>query len=313
MFTLVLLALADQGDGREAARLASSIAARHGAGFAAQSVSAPLSQEGGCVLQLPGEDILAERRAGLEALLREVMPPGLTADVLQSAGFAHVEILKTARVLGPDLLVVGGLDAAELCRRELSDSRRGAAALIAEGAPCPVLVAAPATQASQGPFERILTAVDLSAHSGDSAHARTQLTFAARLAAREGADLIVLNVLRLSSESGGQPALGQPELERSLTSARERLAFLCHGLPGADRFTLLASEGSAGVEILKHARERQADLLLLARPEKGAVGDVLDYVLEGARCPVMLVDSDPSAASAATSTSAPRAASAAKG
>lgn len=281
MFTLVLLALADKADGATAAQLAATLAARHGAGFAALSVSGPLSQEGGCVLQLPGEEALAERRAGVETLLREVMPQGLTADVMHAAGFAHVEALKTARILGPDLLVLGGLDETERCRRELSASRSSAAALLARDAPCPVLVAGADVDLPAGPFERVLAAVDLSGETGPN---RALLAFAARLAAREGGALVALHALELPAD---QPTPDHEDMVRRVTAARERLAYLGHGLPGAERFTLVASEGAAGVEILKQARECGADLLVLAVGHGS--GGTLERVLEGARCPVLLL------------------------
>jgi len=300
MFSLVLLALADGAGGktggeaaraaaRNAAQMAGGLAARHGAGFAVLVVSGPLGQEGGCVLQLPGEDEQSARRARVETLLREVMPGGLTADVMHAAGFAHVEVLKTARILGPDLLVLGGLDETERCRRELSGeepgARAGAAALVAASAPCPALVApagpagAEAAPAQSGPFERLLVAVDL---ADDAATCRALLDFAARVAAREGAELCVAHTLALPDADAAHE-----EMTRRVAAARERLAYLCHGLPGADRFTLLAGEGAAGVEILKHARERAADLLVLGVRADGS-GPVLARVLAGARCPVLL-------------------------
>lgn len=303
MFSLVLLALADGAGGktgggavraaaRNAAQMAGGLAARHGAGFAVLVVSGPLGQEGGCVLQLPGEDEQSARRARVEALLREVMPDGLTADVMHAAGFAHVEVLKTARILGPDLLVLGGLDETERCRRELSGeepgARAGAAALVAASAPCPALVAPAGTAgpneteaepAQPGPFERLLVAVDL---ADDAATCRALLDFAARVAAREGAELCVAHTLALPGADAAHE-----DMTRRVAAARERLAYLCHGLPGADRFTLLAGEGAAGVEILKHARERAADLLVLGVRADGS-GPVLARVLAGARCPVLL-------------------------
>ena len=284
MFKLVLLALADKADGKAAAQLASSLAARHGAGFAVQHVSGPVGQEGGCVLQLPGEGDLAARRTEVETLLREVMPPGLTADIVLSAGFAHLEILKTARILEPDLLILGGLDEAERCRRELSASQGDAAVLVADAAPCPVLVVPCAADTASGPFECVLIAVD---RAEESEQTRAQLDFAARLAAREGADLHVLHTLQLPP---GQPTPGHDEMVRRIAIARDRLAYLCQGLPGADRIAFVVSEGAASVEVLKHARERKADLLVISQFRSGgSQNDTLARVLEGARCPVLLL------------------------
>lgn len=307
MLTLLLLALAEPAAGASpqpaarprdlvAVRLASSLAARHGAGLAAVQVSGPLSQEGGCVLQLPSEAVLGERRAGLEALLREVMPPGLTADVLHAAGFAHLEILKAARVLGPDLLVLGEMDEGERCRRELAPghspgakSEAGDAALrTALGAHCPVLAAGQAHTPVSGPFERILVGVEL---FGEEA-ALPLLQFAARLAAREGAELVLLHALAPEAvpppQSGSTPLPYQEDIQRRIARARDRLAYLCQGLPGADRFVFSLGEGAASVELLKQARERQADLIIVA-PRHADGGGVAARVLAGARCPVLLL------------------------
>jgi nucleotide-binding universal stress UspA family protein len=273
MFKLVLLALADTAVGVSAVRLAAFLAARHGAGFAVQHVSGPLSQEGGCVLHLPDEGDLAARRAEVEALCRAVMPVGLTADVMLAAGFVHVEVLKTARLLGPDLLVLGGLDEAERCRRELTGAASRAALVIAASAPCPVLVVPADVALPSVPFQRVLAATDLSS-SADAV-----LGVAARLAAREGASLRAFHALPQTTDN----------LDRYLGRARDRLAFLGRGLPHTGHMTLAAREGDPSVEILKDARECQADLLVLAPDHFGQDASIPGRVLDGARCPVLLV------------------------
>lgn len=279
MFRLVLLVLAETTAGAQAVRLAGSLAARHGAGFAVQHVSGPLSQEGGCVLHLPGEDVLAARRAEVESLCRQSMPPGLTADVLLSAGFVHVEALKTARLLGPDLLVLGGLDEAERCRQELTGSAAAAALLIAAAAPCPVLVLPTFVDNAPEPsvpFQRILAATDLSA-SVDGV-----LGVAGRIAAREGAALRAIHALPLPPG----PAAG---LAQALAKAREHLVYLGRGLPLANPMGVAVREGDPAVEIQKDARESQADLLVLSSGSYGQDASVPGRVLAGARCPVLFV------------------------
>ena len=280
MFRLVLLALTDAADGASAARVASHIAARHGAGFAVQHVSGPPRQAGGCILHLPTEEDLAARRAGVEALCRTVMPPGLTADVMLCAGFAHVEILKTARVLEPDLLVLGNQGEADDCRRELSGATSDTALLMAETARCPVLVVPAGAPEPTVPFRRILAATDLS----DSVEA--VLGFAARLAAREGADLRAFHVLPLAP---GAPVPSAEYLSRTLAKARERLEYLGRNLPTPRPMAIGAREGEPAVEILKDARESRADLLVLAPGCYGPEAPAAGRLLAGARCPVLLV------------------------
>lgn len=285
MFSMLLLALGDRADAAPAARLASSMAARLGAGLAVLHVSGPLSQDAACVLALPDEQTQTASRAKVEELLRRVMPAGQTADVLHGAGFTHLEALKAARVLGPDLLLLGGLDRDERCRRELSATSEGgeasSALLTAESSACPVLFVPEGAQLPTGPFLRVLVAVDPSVEPSAS---RPLLALAARLAAREGAELTACGVIDLP---GGAPLPTQSEMTKRIEGVRERLAFLCHGLPGSDRFTLAASEGAPAVEILKQARERGADLLVLGLPAKGRWA-VAGRVLAGARGPVLL-------------------------
>jgi len=276
MFKLVLLTLADLKLGVQTVRLAGSLAARHGAGFAVQHVSGPLGQEGGCVLHLPGEVELAARRTEVESLCRVAMPPGLTADVMLSAGFVHVEVLKTARLLEPDLLILGGLDEAERCHRELTGAAAAAALRIAATASCPVLVVPAEAHMPSVPFQRILAVTDLS----DSAEA--VLDVAARLAASEGSALRAFHALP-------QPLAEAASLEPVLERARERLAYLGRGLPLQSPLDLAVREGDPAVEILKDARESEADLLVLASACYGQEASVPGRVLDGARCPVLFV------------------------
>lgn len=281
MFTMVLLGLGDVEQSGGALQVAAGLAARHGAGLFVQHVSPPKSRDGACVLELPTERELEARRAEVEGLCRELLPEGLTADVAAGAGFLHVELLKMARLAGPDLLVLGGGDALEQCRRELGaggmdNVDHEVALVLARSAPCPVL-AVPKEGGRTGPFERILAVVD--AGRAD----RPLLELAARLAAREGAELHVLQPLPLPL---GSAAPAQDDVARTASAARERLAYLCQGLPGSERFRLAAAEGDPGVEIFKHARESQDDLLLLSCDHPAAA-----HVLRNARIPVLLARS----------------------
>lgn len=294
MFSLLLLALADPAEGALAARLAAGIAARHGAGLAALQVSSPLNRGQACVLQLPGEAAQSATRAELEGLLRGIMPPGLTADVMHAAGFLHVETLKATRILAPDLIVMGGTGGQEDCNRELSAGPTGPEQLTALSAACPVLYVPADAEIPDGPFERILTACDLAHPDAD----RALFTLSARLAGREGADLFAFHPIDLPRDA---PLPPQEDMARRVELARERLAFLCHGLPGADRFTRAASEGAPAMEILKQARELGAELVVLACGQ-GLPSDILGRVLAGARCPVLLAG--PAALFAAMATAA---------
>lgn len=284
MFKLVLLGIA--GDGAGAARkvlaVGSALAGRHGAGFAVLHVSAPLNREGGCVLQLPGEAELDRRRETVETLCREVMPVGLTADVMLESGFLHVELLKTSRLMAPDLVILGGLDEIERCRLELKASGDDTALLVATSSPCPVLIVPSDTDESCVTLSRILVVTDLSFSS------TPVMNLAGRLAEAENAELRAFHPLPLSSTDGFPDA---SELGRLLDRAGERLGKLCRDQRRP--MTWSVREGDPAMEILKDAREFGADLIVLATNTHAdgteSAGPVASKVLTGARCPVLLV------------------------
>ncbi|PTN37216.1 universal stress protein [Desulfonatronum sp. SC1] len=293
MFKLVLLTLTDKADGTSALQLAAAVAARHKSGFMVQYVSAPHEREKSCVLQLSDERELSARRAEIEAFCKANMPEGLTADVMLGSGFVHIEVLKTVRLLEPDLVVIGDQGDAEHCRRELSASTTDTALLIAREAACPVLVALPGTSTApnrslSGTVRRIVAATDLLDGAEDV------LTMAERVRETDAGTLCAFHALPLVHAAPEGAALG-----RALDQAKSRLSYFGRKLvlPLSTKFAV--REGDPSVEILKYARESEADLIVLA-PDyyTGAPGSqkmesrVSSQVIAGARCPVMLVGPD---------------------
>jgi nucleotide-binding universal stress UspA family protein len=202
--------------------------------------------------------------------------------VLVAAGFLLVEAVKVARSQDADILLIDSDNSEASCERELSGRTGSTALALSAAASCPVCVVPPQMTGCTGPFERMLVAVDL---SSDPAPLRGLLNYAARLAVREGAEL---HVLHAQPHLAHQCAQIPSETARSIAYARERLAGLCRGLPGADRIAFVVSQGTACLEILKSAAERKADLLIVDRRGNDA-GEKLSCVLEGAQCPLLLL------------------------
>lgn len=284
MFRLVLLGIAGSGTGVEESvvRVAAGLAARNEAGFAVLHVRAPLSREGGCVLHLPTEAYLEARRAEVEEVCRKAMPPGLTADVMLESGFMHVELLKTARLMSPDLIVLGGLNDVERCRRELSDSSEDAAQIVACSAPCPMIIVPTEVPELCGPFRRILAVTDL------SRDAWSFLGLVGRVAESEQAAVRVFHPVPLQDGT----ILPEPAvLTRQIEKASELLGGLCRGL--SLNAETGVREGNPAMEILKDAREYGADLLILPAnvfsTHAGCAASIVGRVLAGVRCAVLLV------------------------
>ncbi|SDB37660.1 Nucleotide-binding universal stress protein, UspA family [Desulfonatronum thiosulfatophilum] len=284
MFKLILLALSDRGDGKAAFQAASSMAVRNNAGFTVLHVSTPLGHEGGCVLQLSNAEEISARRVEIEDMCRAMMPSGLTADVMLSAGFLDVEILKTCRLLEPDLLVVGEQSGADKCRRELTTmGAADTAELTARTAPCPVMAipAAAKPDTLSGAFQRILIASDLTPGTTGI------FKVAEQISAQENAELRAFHVLAADESVSDRTALNC-----KIEKAKKQLTYLCRNLPVA--CLTAAREGEPALEILKYMREHDVDLLIMAthcynaNPEEQN-GAVAAAVINRARCPVMLV------------------------
>jgi len=145
---------------------------------------------------------------------------------------------------------------------------------------------------SRARIRRILVPVDFSEHSKDA------LRYAVDLGSIFDAELILIFVV----ESVGYPAdlgYGQaaiPEIERDLTSRGrtelERLARETVGGRLAVKFHVPA--GRPFVEIIKAAREVEADLIVIATHGHTGVehilfGSTAEKVVRKAPCPVMVV------------------------
>jgi nucleotide-binding universal stress UspA family protein len=244
------------------------------------------AQETNALVRLPTAAVLAACRQDFADRCRLLFSgyPALKElpQVLATAGGLLVEAVKTARDQGADILIMDSEDAEATCPNQLPGQAGGIALALSATTSCPVCVVPSKLSLRAGPFEKVLVTVDI---SSDPAPLRGLLNYAARLAVREGAELHVLHTL---PHKTGEPAPGCDQAVRAEEDARERLASLCRGLPGADRIVFVVSEGLAGVEILQTARERRADLLIVDRRDNGA-GDNLARVLEGVRCPLLLL------------------------
>ncbi|MBU1230585.1 MAG: universal stress protein [Proteobacteria bacterium] len=286
MIERILVVLADSLPESRALRLGLNLAVRHGASVTVLLVCGPPPQETGCILRLPIATELTKRRQVFEDCCQQVFAeyPALkgTPQVLVAAGFVLVEAAKAARSHGADILIIDSEDSGRFCEQELTGLTGGMALALSAATSCPVCVVPSQAVAHSGPFERVLVEVDL---SSDATPLRGLLNYSARLAMREGADLHVLHTLQ---QSPGQPTPSDDEMVRRIATLRDRLVNLCQGLPGADRIVFIVSEGEMSMEILKHAQESRADLVILDRRRNGA-GSRLERVLEGARCPLLLL------------------------
>jgi universal stress protein A len=137
-------------------------------------------------------------------------------------------------------------------------------------------------------YRRILLAVDLSEHSALVARR------AIEIATLSGARIDVLHVFEfVPVEPVGETLMPAVQIEQELLErARQRLAAFVEelGLEDAEQFV---EAGNVKAEILRVAREREADLVVLGGRERHGVSILVnlteDTVLHGAHCDVLAV------------------------
>jgi nucleotide-binding universal stress UspA family protein len=143
-------------------------------------------------------------------------------------------------------------------------------------------------------FKRILCGVDFSKPS--------VLAFdvAVELARLMHAELHILHVIEaVPTVSEWIPARGAGDavvmtLEQKAQAAMDALVATAAESFNGTRVTTEVTEGNAAAEILHHARDREADLIILgakglALPEEAFAGSTAERVMKGAACSVLIV------------------------
>lgn len=285
MFTNILLGAADSEACAGAAGFAATLARKHGAKLTVLHCGGLEQHPDGPLLRLPPT---TERdKAGERVAARfEPLLSGVPYTLEVRRGFPHVEIAKAARRLDTDLIVLGAPTGG---KDDLQAYGLGGSSIqkVCRTAACPVLLVARDFDASAG-FQNIVAATDFSEQS-DCA-----LAYAARLAGYFGATLHLFHVLRLEGDTLGP---GPRTMERLIREARERMAYVCWGLLDAvESCSFDVREGEPVLEILKYAREKQADLLVMAHhdtatdPEEAMKRSVTAKVALQAGCPTLNVN-----------------------
>lgn len=206
-------------------------------------------------------------------------------------GVPHTEILRTARKEGCDLIVMG----AHTRNDDVGATRyRGVVGRtmqkVARHARCPVLIVARPCQTCFWYFSSIIFATDFSkaAHSA--------FLFAYKVARELGSKLHIVHAVDIASIQVGREE-HQTTIEQKVKQAHKRIEkdYLSQ-MKDFDNYTVDVWEGIPYVEILKFARERSGDLIVMAHhtreidPEQAELGSTVEQVVLRAGCPVVSVN-----------------------
>ena len=208
-----------------------------------------------------------------------------------AVGSPHREILRKARQENVDLIVMGAHTRPEDVGASRYRSVVGSTMQkVAKGARCPVAIIARPCTTCWKLFSNIVIATDFSKAS------KSAFLWALKLAKEVNANLHIFHAVDIETTDAGQ-IKAQTDIEQRIAEANQRIEkeYLSEA-KGFDKHTVEIWEGTPYVEVLKFARDRQADLIVMAHhtreidPELALLGSTVEQVVLRSACPVASVN-----------------------
>ena len=208
-----------------------------------------------------------------------------------TVGVPHREILRMARKEDVDLIIMGAHTRQEDVGAARYRSVVGSTMQkVAKAARCPVVIISRPCTTCWKLFSNIIFGTDFS-KAADSAY-----LFASKLAKEVGAKLHLFHACDINTTAAG-PVMGQEQIEKMIADAKEKIKkrYLSK-MNGYDNYEIEVREGVPYVEILKFAREKLGDLIVMAHhtkeidPEKAVLGSTVEQVVLRSACPVASVN-----------------------
>jgi nucleotide-binding universal stress UspA family protein len=206
-------------------------------------------------------------------------------------GDPQIEIRRKARKEGVDLIVMGAHTREEYIgatryRRIVGSTMQG----VAQRARCPVLIISRPCTTCFWYFSNIVFGTDFSKASYSA------FVFALKVAKTIGCKLYLFHSVDLSRIQMGKEE-DQIEIEKQVQAARKKMEEVYVPLmDGFDNYEIEIWEGIPYVEILKYARDRSGDLIVMAHhtqnvdPETALLGSTVEQVVLRSACPVASVN-----------------------
>ncbi len=208
-----------------------------------------------------------------------------------AVGMPHREILRKAREENVDLIVMGAHTRPEDVGASRYRSVVGSTMQkVAKGARCPVAIISRPCTTCWKLFSNIVVGLDFSKAS------MSAFLWGLKLAKEVNANLHVFHAVDLETTASGHTR-AQEDIEQRIAKAHVKIEkdFLSK-LKGYKKYTVAIWEGTPYVEILKFARDRQADLIVMAHhtrevdPEEALLGSTVEQVVLRSACPVASVN-----------------------
>ncbi|MFH1915606.1 MAG: universal stress protein [Pseudomonadota bacterium] len=215
---------------------------------------------------------------------------GYKTRIQSAVGVPATEILRLARRESVDLIVMGANTRPDEGGGRHRSIMGNTMLEVAKRAKCPVLIINRPCNTCWNLFSNIIFCTDFS-KAADAA-----FQFALKAAKDIGCPLYIFHALNLQSgDLGGKPT--QTQIEAGLKEARERIQKRYVAQMGEfGMFEVECREGVPYVEILKYAREKEGDLVVMAHhsqdipPEEAEIGSTLEEVVLRSSCPVASIN-----------------------
>ena len=208
-----------------------------------------------------------------------------------AVGVPHREILRKARKEDIDLIIMG----AHTRQEDVGATRYRSVAgstmqRVAKSARCPVVIISRPCTTCWKLFSNIVFGTDFTKAS-DYAY-----MFAYQLAREVGARLHLFHACDINTYESGR-IMEQTEIEATIEKAKAEMhKRYISKMNGYDNYSMEVREGVPYVEILKYAREKTGDLIVMAHhtreidPEEAVLGSTVEQVVLRSACPVASVN-----------------------
>ncbi|MBF0467841.1 MAG: universal stress protein [Desulfamplus sp.] len=213
----------------------------------------------------------------------------LDCSIKAAVGFPHREILRQAREIEPDLIILGGTTGSDE-DSVYKYSTGSTLQRVAKAAPCPILVVNRAAASFWGGLSSIVFGTDFS-KAADKA-----FEFTMKIATALNCELHLFHALDISSIHMGM-SMSQDEIEQKIRNAYRMIRFkYVSKMKDRKNYSIDVWEGIPYVEIVKYSREKHADLIVMAHNSRkldvdgSKIGSNMEQVIMRAGCPVISVN-----------------------
>lgn len=206
-------------------------------------------------------------------------------------GIPSTEILRYARNNDVDCIIMGAHT-----REDESGAKRfrgivgTTMQMVAQRARCPVLIISRPCETCFWYFNKIIFGTDFSKAS------LSAFKFAYKMAEHIGCKLYLFHALNIDKSDAGV-ALDQRQIEADIKAAKEKMeSEYVSQMDDFDNYEIAIWEGTPYVELLKFAREKSADLVVMAHhtlnisPDEALLGTTVEQVVLRSACPVASVN-----------------------